>query len=97
MTWTLLSTGKSGKREVAISLLMLWAFITGYLFFWIPAENFSEYEEGYTTITWAVLGWSAAAFSIDFMMKNGALGSNSAKPQRRAIDRAPRNPDKGVE
>lgn len=88
MTWSMFSTAKSGKREVAVSLLMFWVFVSSYLFFWIPAEVFAKYQDGYGTLTWAVIGFAAGAFGIDFVMKakTGALGSDPAP--RRRIDNA---------
>lgn len=86
MTWALFSTAKSGKREVAISLLMFWAFVSGYLFFWIPAELFSKYQDGYGTLTWAVIGFAAGAFGIDFVMKARAGGGGADPAPRRRID-----------
>lgn len=87
MTWLLLSSGKSGKREVAVSLLMFWAFITGYLYFWISPATFKEYEEGWSTLTWATFAFGASAFGIDFAIKSGLLGggrTDSVAPARRS-------------
>lgn len=81
MTWTLLSSGKSGKREVAISLLMFWAFISGYLFFWIPTAAFKEYADGWSTLTWATFAFAAGAFGIDFAIKSGLMGGGRAQVQ----------------
>lgn len=86
MTWATFSN-RSGKREVAVSLLLLWAFISGYVFFWIPPANFKDYADGYSTVTWAVLAWAAAAFGLDFVAKSGMIGGAKPEPKRRAVDR----------
>lgn len=84
MTWCVLSTGKSGKREVALSLLLLWAFATGYVLFWLPAEAVKDYSEVWDTLTWATFAWSAAAFGLDFVMKSRGLTPTAApRSQRR--------------
>lgn len=72
MSWFLLSSGKSGKREVAVSLLMFWAFCFGYVMFWLPADLIAKYEGILDTLTWTVLAWAAAAFGVDFVMKGMA-------------------------
>jgi len=72
MTWTLFSSMKSGKREVAISLILFWAFITGYVFFWLPPETVEKYEGLWDTLTWASLAFAAGAFGVDFVMKSRA-------------------------
>lgn len=90
MTWALFSTGKSGKREVAISLLMFWAFITGRHFFWIDAALHAAQNDAWEMLTLVVLPWAAAAFGIDFIMKSkGSLlgpSTQSPAPRRRRAD-----------
>jgi hypothetical protein len=76
-----LATARSGKREVAVSLLFLWAFASAYVFFWIDSSEIKDYEGVYGTLTWSVLAWSAAAFGLDFVAKQGAF---SPPPDRRA-------------
>ena len=93
MTWALLSTGKSGKREVAVSLLLLWAFASAYVFFWIPSEKVKDYTEVWSTLTWACLLWAAGAFGIDFAMKSGVFGAPkpAAQPSARRRQDSPEN------
>ena len=93
MTWALFSSMKSGKREAALSLLMFWAFITGYLYFWIDPDVFGKYENGWETLTWATLAFAAGAFGIDFVMKSkAAIGGGAPSPlpatRRRKSDSA---------
>lgn len=91
MTWALFSTGKSGKREVAVSLLMFWAFITGRHFFWVDAAVHTGQNEAWEMLTLVVLPWAAAAFGIDFIMKSkgsllGPPSPSSPPPRRRRAD-----------
>lgn len=86
MTWLVMSA-KSGKREVAISLLMLWAFITGYVFFWITPAEVTDYKETYSTITTAIFMFAGGAFGLDFYMKSRA-SMDAAMPSRRRADNA---------
>ena len=85
MTWGLISSAKSGKREVALSLLMFWAFVSGYVLFWLPSETVKDYADIWDTLTWATFAWSAAAFGIDFVMKTKA----APVPQRRRREDGP--------
>ena len=80
MRWLVLSPGKSGKREVAVSLLLMWAFASAYLFYWVDPAIIEKYREIWDTLTWGVLGWSAAAFGIDFLAKSGAIGKKDTTP-----------------
>lgn len=106
MTWTFFSTGKSGKREVAVLLVMFWLLTSCYLFFYIPPVEVKEYESAWSTQTWATFAWAAAAFGIDFVAKMGAFGNKLQSepaprvPLRRSVDQQPqarRQPDDGVE
>lgn len=81
MQFFAINSGKSGKRELAISLVMLWAFITVRHFMWIASDDAVKMEESWSTLTWATLGFAAAAYGIDFVMKN--LPSTSASSNRR--------------
>lgn len=65
-----LKNGKSGKREVAGALLILWGFVSGYVFFWIPTADVAAYREVYSTVTTAVMMFAGGAFGLDFYMKN---------------------------
>lgn len=87
MTWSIFSSVKSGKREVAVSLLMFWVFVSGYLYFWIPAETFAKYAGGWDTLTWATFAFAAGAFGIDFVMKNRTAPVPSTPLRRRAADK----------
>ena len=101
MTWSIFSSGKSGKREIAVSLIIFWAFVTGYVFFYIPTAEVREYADPWSTMTWAVLAWAAAAFGIDFMVKSGAMGGQrQPTPSRRTQDHKPTrrdDPDRGID
>ena len=90
MTWGIFSSAKSGKREIAVSLLSFWVIITGYLFFYIPDPVFKSYENGWETLTLATFGFAAGAFGIDFWMKAKAA-MPAPQPQRRR--RADVNPE----
>ena len=70
--------GKSGGREVSISLLLMWAFESAYLFFWIDHTVISDYREIYSTLTTAVFAFSLGAFGIQKLTDAGAF-----TPQRR--------------
>jgi len=74
-----LSHGKSGKREVAVALLIFWAYIGGYLFLWIPAERVQLYRELYGTITTAVFAFAMAAFGFQAAAQAGLF---TKKPQK---------------
>lgn len=98
MTWAIFSTGKSGKREIAISLILFWVLVTCFVFFYIPNTEVRDYADVWSTMTWAVLAWAAAAFGIDFMVKSGAIGKSAPTPERRTQDkRRPRDPDHGID
>jgi hypothetical protein len=92
MSWLQgLATSRSGKREVAVSLLFLWAFASAYIFFWIDSGRVGDYEGIYSTLTWSVLAWSAAAFGLDFAAKQGMLSPppapNKPAPRRREAEK----------
>lgn len=70
MTWLFVSNGKSGKREVAVALLIFWAFITGYLWFWLDQEAITFYREIYGVITTSVFLFAGGAFGFDAYLKN---------------------------
>lgn len=89
MRWVDFATGKSGKREVAVSLLLMWAFASAYLFFWVDHEIIKDYVDIWSTLTWAVLAWAAAAFGIDFIMKNGPI---RYQPPQKPIDKGIEGP-----
>lgn len=73
MSWFIGSL-KSGKREVAVSLLLLWGFITCRHFIWVDIPTHTAQNNGWETLTWASLAWAAAAFGVDFIMKSkGAI------------------------
>lgn len=93
MKWLDFATGKSGKREVAVSLLLMWAFASAYLFYWVKPDTIEKYKEIWTTLTWAVLAWAAAAFGIDFVIKNGMGGA----PRYQQPPQTPKQIDKGIE
>ena len=97
MTWLRLSEGKSGKREVAVALLMLWAFITSYIFFWIPAETISFYRDIFGTVTLAVIGFAGGAFGFDAYLKNrgGPAPDYQPPPRRRHGADGPGDPPQG--
>jgi hypothetical protein len=80
VSWIKFAEGKSGKREVAVSLILMWAFASAYLFYWLDADVIEKYEGIWETLTWAVLAWAAGAFGIDFLAKRGAIGSGSSTP-----------------
>jgi hypothetical protein len=98
MKWIRFAEGKSGKREVAIALLLMWAFASAYLFFWIDPSIIEKYEAIWDTLTWAVFLFAAGAFGIDFAAKKGMLGGGrppyqpptQQRPQR--VDDAPEGP-----
>lgn len=64
MNWFRISGGKSGAREVAVSLLMMWAFLTGYICFYIEPEGIVLYREVYGVITTAIFTFALGAFGI---------------------------------
>lgn len=89
----LISTGRSGKREVAIALLMFWAFFYGRALSWLAPEQFKIYEDSLDNLTWATFAFAAAAYGLDFAVKSGIWGGGGGKrestPRRRSVDRAP--------
>lgn len=78
--WPKISSGKSGAREVAGALLMLWAFLVGWMHFWIPKEDVSYYKESFSTITTAIFTFSFGAFGVAAVMNR--LPGGSAPPGR---------------
>ncbi len=96
MKFLQLAPGKSGAREVAVAMFMLWAFLVCWLHFWINKEDVAFYRESFSTVTTAVFGFGLGAFGIASIM--GRLGSPAGnEPQpRRAVDRErprPKNPE----
>lgn len=81
MSWFTLSAGKSGKREVAVYLLVTWSFLTARHFMWLDAATHAAQNEAWTTLTWAVLPLVATLFGVDYMVKSGVLGSQSPAPK----------------
>lgn len=79
MTWLRIGPGKSGKREVAVSLLLFWAFCFSYVFFWLPGAEVETYEGLIDTLTWATFMWAAAAFGMDFAAKRGMFGASAQR------------------
>lgn len=57
-----LSPGKSGTREVALSGLMFWAFLTCSLWFWKDKNDIQFYREIYIGITNTIWLFATAAF-----------------------------------
>lgn len=88
MTWLLVSNGKSGKREVAVSLLLFWAFLTGYLWFWLPKEDVTFYRELYGMVTTSVFLFAGGAFGFDAYLKN--KGPETAGRMPPTYGRAPK-------
>ena len=92
--WKLkLGEGKSGKREVAVYMILCWSFCSAYLFYYVDHETLADYKEMWTTLTWAVLAWAAGAFGIDFMVKSGVFGGQ----QSRYPEEPQKKIDKGIE
>ena len=81
-----LPKGKSGTREVGMALLLLWAFASAYLFFWIPGGDVTNYINIYSTLTTACVGFAFGAFGITKVMDSGAFAAKPAR-QRRAADK----------
>lgn len=73
MIFPKIASGKSGTREVAIALLMFWAFITGYVFFYITHDQVADYKDMWMHMTTAVLMFAAAAFGLNYAVQNGVL------------------------
>ncbi len=92
MSWLFVSNGKSGKREVAVSLLIFWAFISAYLWFWLPKEDVTFYRELYGMITTSVFLFAGGAFGFDAYLKNrdvapaARMPANFGKGKQREID-----------
>lgn len=53
-----LPPGKTGAREVAVLLLLLWALTSAYLFFWIGHDLVKDYTGLYSTLTTAVFAFA---------------------------------------
>jgi hypothetical protein len=80
MKWIKFAEGKSGKREVAISLFLMWAFAYAYVFYWIEPELIEKYERVLDGLTLAVFTFGAGAFGLDFAAKKGWLGGSQPPP-----------------
>ena len=91
MTWAFISSAKSGKREVAISLFLLWAYLTGYLFLWLDHGVLADYRELYTTLTTATFTFGLGAFGIDFAVRSGLLGGGGTRPSSSPPSRTPQH------
>lgn len=68
MSWFVLSAGRSGAREVATAMLILWAFVSGWLLWWLPKGDVDAYREIYSTMTTAIFTFSLGAFGISAVM-----------------------------
>ncbi len=62
MRWLKIADGKSGSREVALSALIFWAFITGWLLWWRSSTEINDYRWIYEKITDAVWLFAGGAF-----------------------------------
>lgn len=82
-----ISEGKSGKREVAIALLMLWGFITVRHFMWVDLATHAAQKTSWDTLTMAVIPFAAAAFGFDAYLKNKPVAPPARQPQ--SHDRRP--------
>ncbi len=74
--------GKSGTREVAVALLIFWAFTSGYVFFWIGHEVVADYREIYSTLTTACIGFGFGAFGLTKVMENWPASGTPSRARR---------------
>jgi len=79
-----LPPGKSGTREVAVALLLLWAFASAYLFFWITSSQVQDYREVYATLTTACVGFAFGAFGLTKVVDSGAFGKSAPRRKNKA-------------
>lgn len=91
MAWLKIAPGKSGAREVATSLLLLWVFLLLWCQFSAPADSFFERQfEAITTAIFLVVG---GAFGVPSVL-NRMGGAQAPAPR---IPLRNRDPDKNVE
>lgn len=87
MKFLKLGEGKSGTREVAVAGLMFWAFITCWLFWWIPPEMVETYKGPWTDLMTTVWLFAGGAFGVTVAVKSGVLDRWRSPPQPRERDR----------
>ena len=61
--------GKTGTREVAVSLLILFATVTVRVFFLMEPGVVSMYKEIYSSLMTGCIGFAAAAFGVHMWRK----------------------------
>lgn len=81
---------KSGKRELALVLLLFWLLVAVKLFFVAPAADVAHYGPLFDAITWPILGAVFAVYGLDFWVKNG----RGATPKP-GVEPAPPKPGAG--
>lgn len=62
--WLKLEAGKSGKRETAVALLMLWALYSTTLFWFKSPDEIMALKDVYSTISTAVFVFATGAFGL---------------------------------
>lgn len=95
MSFFKIAPGKSGARELAVMLTILWVFYCVWLHAWVPTADVKTYEGFFDTITTAVFVVITGAFGVPSVM-NRITGGNTPAPHV-PLRGARRDPDGGVE
>lgn len=88
------SAGKSGAREVALTLLLLWTFLLCWAQFIAPPDSF--FERKFDTVTTAIFTFALGAFGIAAVM-NRLPSSTTPHPGQRPSTTPRRPSDDKVE
>jgi len=65
MTWLKIPQGKSGSREVGLSLLLLWAFLTLRHFVWVTIPEHTAQNDAWEFVTLFLVPAGLIPFGLD--------------------------------
>jgi hypothetical protein len=65
MTWLKIPPGVSGSRQVGLSLLLLWAFLTIRHFTWIDVQLMKEQQDAWEFVTFFLVPIGVTPFGLD--------------------------------
>lgn len=71
------SPGKTGKREVAVLVLLLWSATFVKIFWFDGAAVIEAQHDLYGELSWPILTFVAAAFGIDAILKRERGGKHT--------------------
>jgi len=95
MSWLKIAPGKSGARELATGLIILWVAYCVWLHGFVAVADVKTYEGYFEIITTAVFVVVTGAFGVPSVM-NRLTGGSTPAPHV-PLKGARKDPDHGVE